>query len=81
MKAKVTVTLKKSVLDPQGQTIHSALAFLGFHAVESVRCGKMIEVSFKPDSKLEGIEKNLRDMCEKLLANPVIEEYRWEIER
>ena len=79
MKAKVYVTLKKSVLDPQGKTIQSALDTMGFHEVDAVRCGKMIEVSFKPSVKSESVEANVKKMCEKLLANTVIEDYRYEI--
>ena len=79
MKAKVFVTLKKSVLDPQGQIVQSALGNLGFGNVGSVRCGKMIEVEFKQDVDAGQVEKDLKMMCEKLLANTVIEDYRWEI--
>lgn len=80
MKARVFVTLKKSVLDPQGKTIHSALDSIGFHTVDAVRCGKMIEVAFKPGLKPDAATEQLKNMCEKLLANTVIEDYRWEIE-
>ena len=80
MKVKVFVTLKKSVLDPQGKTIHSALDALGFHAVRDVRCGKVIELAFHPDKNSNSIERDLKNMCEKVLANTVIEDYRWEIE-
>jgi len=78
MKAKVYVTLKKSVLDPQGKTVQHALSSLGFHEVKDVRMGKYIEL------ELNGIEKSqaeakVKNMCEKLLANTVIEEYRYEI--
>ena len=79
VQARVYVTLKRSVLDPQGKTIHSALEALGFRDVEGARCGKMIEVTFKAGVKPEAAERNLKDMCEKLLANTVIEDYRWEI--
>ena len=81
MKAKVFVTLRKSVLDPQGKTIHSALDSMGFSAVDGVRCGKMIELSFKPGTDSGTAERELKSMCEKLLANTVIEDYRWEMER
>jgi len=80
VKARVFVTLKKSVLDPQGKAIHSALDSMGFHTVGDVRCGKMIEVSFKPGMKPDAAADHLKNMCEKLLANTVIEDYRWEID-
>lgn len=79
MKARVYITLKRSVLDPQGQTIHSALDSLGFRAVNKVRCGKVIELEFEPRTSSEAAEQDLKNMCEKLLANTVIEDYRWEI--
>lgn len=79
MKAVVTITLKKSVLDPQGKTILSALGSLGFGGVEAVRCGKMIELSAKPGVNAKDFERDLKNMCEKLLANTVIEEYKWEM--
>ncbi len=84
MKARVFVTLKKSVLDPQGQTVLAALDTMGFSDVEELRCGKLMEVTFKdkkdgtPHDK-EKIEQDLKTMCEKILANTVIEEFRWEI--
>jgi len=80
MKAKVYVTLKKSVLDPQGKTIQSALDALGFRDVAETRAGKMFELSFKDGLERSKLERDLKKMCERLLANPVIEDYRWEIE-
>jgi phosphoribosylformylglycinamidine synthase len=73
MKARVFVTLKSGVLDPQGQAIEGALAALGFDGVASVRQGKVfdIELADAADSKAR-----LQRMCEVLLANTVIEEYR-----
>jgi phosphoribosylformylglycinamidine synthase len=76
MKARIFVTLKNGVLDPQGQAIQGALASLGFEGVSSVRQGKMFEVELA-DSK--DAEPRLRAMCEKLLANTVIEDFRVEI--
>lgn len=77
MKARITVTLKKGVLDPQGKAIEGGLASLGFEGIESVRQGKVFDV------ELSGSEKNpeakLAQMCEKLLANMVIEDYAIEI--
>ena len=74
IKARVTVTLKNGVLDPQGKAIEGALGSLGFSGVNSVRQGKVF------DLELEGNDKNkdrdeLEAMCEKLLANTVIEDY------
>ena len=80
MKARVFVTLKKSVLDPQGKAIHSALDSLGFRDVSDVRCGKMIELKLKPGTQRDAAAESIKNMCEKLLANTVIEDYRWEIE-
>jgi phosphoribosylformylglycinamidine synthase subunit PurS len=77
MKARVVVTLKKSVLDPQGQAVGRALGSLGFGEVKDVRLGKIVELELDTqDAALA--QKRVRDMCEKLLANTVIEEYRVE---
>ena len=77
MKARVVVTLKKSVLDPQGQAVTRALGSLGFAEVKDVRLGKIIELDLDTRDPAEA-QKRVRDMCEKLLANTVIEEYRVE---
>lgn len=71
MKAVVKVTLKKGVLDPQGKAIGTALTGLGFEGVGDVRQGKFIEIEL-PDGTPESA---IKEMCEKLLANPVIEDY------
>jgi phosphoribosylformylglycinamidine synthase len=76
MKARIFVTLKNGVLDPQGQAIQGALGALGFEGVNSVRQGKMFEIELA-DSK--DTEARLKAMCEKLLANTVIEDFRVEI--
>ena len=78
MKAKVYVTLKKSVLDPQGKAVQHALATMGFNEVKDVRMGKYIELDLGAVDKAKAEEK-IKTMCEKLLANTVIEEYRWDI--
>ncbi len=78
MKAVVTVTLKQGVLDPQGKAIEGALASLGFAGVEGVRQGKLFEIALT-DTDAESARKRLTEMCEKLLANTVIETYRIEI--
>jgi phosphoribosylformylglycinamidine synthase len=75
MKARVVVTLKQSVLDPQGQAVTRALASLGFSEVKDVRLGKIIELDLQIQDAGEA-KKRLEQMCEKLLANTVIEEYR-----
>ncbi len=77
--ARVSVTLKPTVNDPQGITIRGALHSLGFADVESVRAGKYLEVSLAAKSRAQA-EKQLTEMCRKLLANPVIEDYRFELE-
>jgi phosphoribosylformylglycinamidine synthase PurS subunit len=77
VKARVVVTLKRSVLDPQGQAVSRALGSLGFNEVKEVRLGKIIELDI--DAKDAGeAQKRVEQMCEKLLANTVIEEYRVE---
>ncbi|MGQ4273265.1 phosphoribosylformylglycinamidine synthase subunit PurS [Terrihabitans sp. B22-R8] len=78
MKARVTVTLKPSVLDPQGKAIEGSLKSLGFDGVGNVRQGKVfdLEVAERDPAKAEA---NIKAMCEKLLANTVIESYRVEI--
>ncbi len=76
MKARVFVTLKNGVLDPQGQAIQGALGALGFDGVSSVRQGKFFEVELA-DAK--DAEARLKAMCERLLANTVIEDFRVEI--
>lgn len=75
MKAKVTVMLKTGVLDPQGEAVRHALGALGFTGVDGVRQGKVIELDLA-----EGMtEADVTSMCEKLLANTVIESYRVEM--
>ncbi len=76
--AKVYVTLKKGVLDPQGQTVQSALETLGYE-VEEVRMGKYLELTLA-DAPPEELEAHVIEMCEKLLANPVIEDYKYQID-
>ena len=78
MKARVTVMLKNGVLDPQGEAIKHALNSLEYNNVESVRQGKVIEIGLDEISKEKAIKSN-KEMCEKLLANTVIESYEIEI--
>ncbi len=74
IKARVTVTLKNGVLDPQGKAIEGALKTLGFDGVGQVRQGKVFDLELEGDDRA-GAEKNLKAMCERLLANMVIEDY------
>ena len=78
MKARVTVTLKSGVLDPQGQAIVGSLGSLGFSGIESVRQGKVFDIEMAGPDRA-GAELTLRSICEKLLANTVIENYSIEI--
>lgn len=78
MKARVTVMLKTGVLDPQGEAIRHALGSLGFKGVSGVRQGKVIELDLEATDKAAA-ETEVKAMCEKLLANTVIESYRVEI--
>jgi len=77
--AKIYVTLKPTVNDPQGLTVKGGLRTLGFDNIQSVRVGKYMEVRLeeKDGSKAE---EEVREMCRKLLANPVIEDFRFELE-
>lgn len=78
MKARVFVTLKNGVLDPQGKAIGHALNGLGFGAVGDVRAGKVIDLELH-ETNAEKARASLKDMCEKLLANTVIEKYEIEL--
>jgi phosphoribosylformylglycinamidine synthase len=78
MKAKVKVTLKNGVLDPQGKAIEGALGSLGFSGVNSVRQGKFFEIDLAETDKAKA-EAALKSMCEKLIANTVIENYEIEL--
>ncbi len=79
MKAKVYVTLKKGVLDPQGKAVQHALESLGFNGVKEVRVGKFFEIEMEKSPSVS--ESALKEMAEKLLANMVIEDYRVEVEK
>jgi phosphoribosylformylglycinamidine synthase PurS subunit len=78
--AKVYITLKPTVNDPQGLTIKGALHNLGFSSVEDVRAGKYIEVKVA-EKDIASARQQVEEMCRKLLANPVIEKYSFEIEQ
>lgn len=77
--ARVYVTLKPTVNDPQGQTIQGGLRSLGFTSITKVRAGKYLEVTLQAQDRQEA-ERTVGEMCHKLLANPVIEEYRLEVD-
>jgi len=74
MKARVTIMLKDGVLDPQGEAIKQALSSLEYNNVNSVRQGKVIDLELNESSEEAAID-NIQEMCEKLLANTVIENY------
>jgi phosphoribosylformylglycinamidine synthase len=77
--ARVYVSLKPTVNDPQGLTIRGALTSLGFTSVQNVRAGKYIVLQLEADSEASA-RSQVEEMCRRLLANPVIEEYRFEVE-
>lgn len=77
-KVKIEVKLKSVVLDPQGKAVLSALKNLGYNEVNDTRVGKLIELSITDDSR-ESVQRKTEQMCQKLLANPVIEDYSLEI--
>lgn len=78
MKARVTVMLKTGVLDPQGEAVRHALGSLGFQGVQGVRQGKVIELDLAEPDRIKA-EADVKAMCDKLLANTVIESYRVEL--
>jgi|TARA_B110000261_G_C12770653_1_gene232317 phosphoribosylformylglycinamidine synthase PurS subunit len=75
MKISVIITLKKDVLDPQGKVINQTLDGMGFEGVNDVRQGKYFEIDIKEDDKSKA-ESEVEEMCKKLLANLVIENYK-----
>ncbi|MPZ24820.1 MAG: phosphoribosylformylglycinamidine synthase subunit PurS [Dehalococcoidia bacterium] len=77
--ARVYVSLKPTVNDPEGLTIRGGLHSLGYRAVERVRAGKYMEITLDAADGAEA-DARVREMCQKLLANPVIEEFRFEVE-
>ena len=80
MKARVIVMLKSSVLDPQGRAVRGGLHSMGYEEVEDVRVGKEIVLTLG-DIPEERARARVKEMCDKLLANPVIEEFRFTLER
>ncbi|HEY7716803.1 MAG TPA: phosphoribosylformylglycinamidine synthase subunit PurS [Candidatus Binatia bacterium] len=78
MRVKIFISLKSGVLDPQGKAIERSLHTLGYDEVREVRAGKYIELELEAPSR-DAAEVRIREICDKLLANPVIEDYRFEI--
>jgi len=78
VKAKIHITLKSGILDPQGKAIEHALETLGFTSASNVRMGKYVELDLKETTK-DRADAEVKAMCEKLLANTIIEEYRFEL--
>ena len=81
MKAKVYVTLKPSVLDPQGKAIHHSVELLGFEKIEDIRQGKFFEIALNADLSETDARQAAENIAKNVLANPVIEDYRVEIVR
>lgn len=79
MRVKIFVSLKKGVLDPQGKAIERSLHTLGYNEVQDVRMGKYLEIEMESASR-QNAELRVREMCDKLLSNTVIEDYRFEIQ-
>ncbi len=78
MRVKIYVSLKRGVLDPQGKAIERSLHTLGYEDVREVRAGKYIELELDVTSR-DAAELRIREICDKLLANPVIEDFRYEM--
>jgi phosphoribosylformylglycinamidine synthase PurS subunit len=79
MKAKIIVTPKKAVLDPQGKTVQNALEHMGYQSVTGVHVGKYIEIDLAPGTDKAAAQQALNDAAHKFLSNPIIEDYKLEI--
>jgi phosphoribosylformylglycinamidine synthase PurS subunit len=79
MKAKIIITPKKAVLDPQGKTVQNALAHMGYPGIGAVHVGKYLEIELTGGDK-DTARKQIDEACHRILSNPVIEDYRFEIE-
>jgi phosphoribosylformylglycinamidine synthase len=79
MKAKIVITPKKAVVDPQGKTVQGALAQMGYTGVTGVHIGKYIEIDLAPGTDKAAAQKALNDAAHRFLSNPVIEDYKLEI--
>jgi phosphoribosylformylglycinamidine synthase PurS subunit len=80
MKAKIVITPKKAVVDPQGKTVQGALEQMGYRGVAAVHVGKYIEIDLAPGTDKAAAQTALNDAAHKFLSNPIIEDYRLEIE-
>ena len=80
MKAKIIVTPKKAVLDPQGKTVQNALNHMGYTGIHAVHVGKYIEIDLAPNADAATARQALDDACHKFLSNPIIEDYKLEME-
>jgi phosphoribosylformylglycinamidine synthase subunit PurS len=79
MKAKIIITPKKAVLDPQGKTVQNALEHMGYSGIGAVHVGKYLEIELAGADR-ESARKQIEEACHRILSNPVIEDYRFEIE-
>jgi phosphoribosylformylglycinamidine synthase len=79
MKARIIITPKKAVVDPQGKTVQTALAHMGYSGIGAVHVGKYLEIELADGDK-ETARKQIDEACHRILSNPVIEDYRFEIE-
>jgi len=79
MKAKIIITPKKAVVDPQGKTVQVALEHMGYTGIGAVHVGKFLEIELAGSDE-EAARKQIDDACHKILSNPLIEDYRFEIE-
>lgn len=77
--ARIYITLKTGILDPQGKAVRSALAALGYESVEDVRVGKYLVLTLDYSDRAQA-EKDVKEMCDRLLANPVIEDYTYDLQ-
>jgi phosphoribosylformylglycinamidine synthase len=79
MKAKIVITPKKAVLDPQGKTVQNALEHMGYQGVTGVHVGKYLEIDLAPGTDAEAARQALNEAAHRFLSNPVIEDYKLEI--
>ena len=80
MKAKIIITTKKAVVDPQGKTVQSALEHMGYTGVTAVHVGKYLEIELAPGTDRELARKALEEASHRFLSNPVIEDYKLDLE-
>ena len=80
MKAKIIITPKKAVVDPQGKTVQGALEHMGYNGVQAVHVGKYIEIDLTPGADRTAAQQAIDDACHKFLSNPIIEDYKLVIE-